>query len=63
MSVGTNIRRIREDKGISQKQLAKEAQISQSMLCQIERETKSPSLQVGIEIARLLGCDVETLCQ
>ena len=47
MSVGANIRRIREE---------------QAMLCQIERETKNPSLQVSVEIAALLDCDVKDLC-
>jgi len=61
MSVGNNIRRLRETKGISQVQLAKDAGITQAMLCQIERETKNPSLQVGAEIARLLDCPLESL--
>lgn len=42
MSIGTNIRRIREEKGISQVSLAEQAGISQAMLCQIERGTKKP---------------------
>lgn len=61
MSVGENIRRIRTDKGITQAYLAEHAGITQAMLCQIERGTKNPSLQVGIEIARLLECTVEDL--
>jgi len=61
VSVGTNIRRIRESKGISQSTLAKQVGISQAMLCQVERETKNPSLQVGREIARLLECEIESL--
>lgn len=63
MSIGTNIRRIREEKGISQVSLAEQAGISQAMLCQIERGTKNPSLQIGVELARLLDCQVETLLQ
>lgn len=61
MSVGTNIRRIREQKGISQSCLSEKAGISQAMLCQIERGTKNPSLQIGREIAKLLGCSVDDL--
>lgn len=31
------------------------------MLCQIERGTKNPSLQIGKEIADILGCDLNSL--
>lgn len=31
------------------------------MLCQIERGTKNPSLQVAAEIAKLLGCELGEL--
>lgn len=61
MSVGENILRIRKDKGITQSYLAEQVGISQAMLCQIERGTKNPSLQVGIEIAKMLECRVEDL--
>lgn len=61
MSVGANIRHIREARGMTQAYLAEQVGITQAMLCQIERETKNPSLQVGREIARLLGCTVEEL--
>ena len=61
MSVGENIRRIREDKGLTQAYVAEQAGISQAMLCQIERGTKNPSLQVGKEIADILGCELSSL--
>lgn len=61
VSVGENIRRIREDKGLTQAYVAEQAGISQAMLCQIERGTKNPSLQVGKEIADILGCELSSL--
>ena len=61
MSVGANIRRIRESQDMTQAFLAERAGISQPMLCQIERETKNPSLQVGREIANILHCKMEDL--
>lgn len=61
MSVGENIRRIRKEHGITQAAVAAEVGIAQASLCQIERETKNPSLQVGAAIARVLGCTVEDL--
>lgn len=61
MSIGTNIRRIRESLGLTQAYVAEQAGITQAMLCQIERGTKNPSLQVGMDIAALLGCTVDEL--
>lgn len=59
MSVGANIRRIRQEREMTQGQLAESAGITQAMLCQIERETKNPSLQVARELARCLSCRTE----
>lgn len=61
MGIGANIKHLREAKGISQRQLAQKVEISQPMLCQIERETKSPSLPVGLALAEALGVKVERL--
>lgn len=63
MSVGENIRQIREQRGFTQAKLAGEAGITQAMLCQIERGTKNPSLQVAAEIARLLNCQISDLLE
>ena len=61
MSVGNNIRRLRENKKIQHKFLAEKAGVTQSMLSQIEKGIKNPSLQVGKEIADILGCKMEDL--
>lgn len=63
MGVGDNIKRLLEAKGISQRQLAREAGISQPLLCQIERGTKKPSLPVGVAIAKALGTTAEQLLE
>lgn len=63
MSVGENIRLIREEKSLTQSYVAQRAGISQAMLCQIERGTKNPSLQIGKEIADVLGCNLERLLE
>ena len=63
MSVGDNIRRIREEKNLTQACVAKQAGISQAMLCQIERGTKNPSLQIGKEIASCFGVPIEKLLE
>lgn len=61
MSVGANIRALREAAGLSQAYVAAQAGISQAMLCQIERGTKNPSLQVSKEISAVLCCKLDDL--
>lgn len=61
MNVGDNIRRIREEKGLTEAHIARQTRVTPQMICQIERGTRSPSLQLGLEIARVLGCSVEDL--
>ena len=63
MNLGENIRRIREEKGLTQAYVAKQSGITQAMLCQIERGTKNPSLQVGKEIANILDCGIDNLLE
>ena len=59
--IGENIRRIRKDKGLTQAYVARQAGITQAMLCWIERGTRNTTLQVGMAIAKVLGCTVEDL--
>lgn len=61
MNVGASIRSIREKKGMSQGKLAEKVNITQSMLCQIERGTKTPSLPLSTEIAAALGCTLNDI--
>lgn len=61
MAVSERVRDLREQKGISQRQLAEDVGVSQSLINQIERGTKNPSLQVACSIAEALDCKVEDL--
>ena len=61
MSFAKNIKKLREDKGLTQVELAKLTGISQPMLAQYERGIKTPGLLVGIEIAKKLGTTCEDL--
>lgn len=63
MSVSENIRRFREENGISQAELARRVSVTQAMICQIERGTKLPSLVLGALIAQELGCEMEDLLE
>lgn len=61
MSIGEKIRTIRTERGISQKALAEAVGISQPMMNQIERGTKSVTLLLGAEIVKVLQCDLNDL--
>ena len=61
VNISGNIRRKREEAGVTQAELATKVGVTQSMLCQIERGTKACSMPLGAEIAHALGCDVADL--
>lgn len=59
--IGTTIRNIRTAKGMTLMELAKAVGVSQPMLTQVERGTKTLSIPLGVEIAKVLGCSIEDL--
>ena len=59
--IGDNIRKRREEIGMSSTNLAKSVQVSQPMISQIERGTKTVSLPLAVEIARVLECEIQEL--
>lgn len=61
MSVGTNIKRLREMKGMTQEELAQAVNVSRSMIAQIERGSRDPVMMLGVEIAKALGCEIADL--
>ena len=50
-----NIKERREQLGISQKELAEKADISQSFLCDIEQGRSKPSIDTAVRLADALG--------
>lgn len=58
MSIGENLRNIRESKGYSQRNLAEKVGITQSMLAQMERGTKVMTLPTALSLAEILECSV-----
>lgn len=52
--VGRNIRRLRRARGLTQEQLAFEAEIDLTYMGGIERGTRNPSLLVIVRIAKAL---------
>ena len=57
------IRRIRQDKDIKQKDLAARCRIRQATLSEIERGRKRPRLDTLLKIARELNVTVDSLLQ
>lgn len=58
MSVGENIKRIRLERKMTQEQLAEIIGVTRPMITQIERGTKSATMELGKEIADALSCDI-----
>ena len=59
MDIGGNIRKKRNEINISQKELAAMVNVKQSMICQIERGTKVPTLPLSADIAKALHCEIQ----
>lgn len=58
MSVGSNIKHLRMMNGLSQEELADKVNVTKSMISQIERGTKNLTMELGEELAKVLGCDI-----
>lgn len=59
--LGKNIRCLREDKDMMQKELAKKCGISAMALSYIERGMRSPSLTTLAAISKALDCPMDEL--
>ena len=58
MSIGENIKNRRKAFGMTQEKLADTVGINRSMVAQIERGTKSVTLRLAADMAKVLQCDV-----
>lgn len=61
MSIGENIKRLRTNLNLKQTELAKKVGVTPSMITQIERGSKVPSMPLGKAIANALNCDINEL--
>lgn len=59
--VGGNVRRLRQERGLTQEQLAFDAQIDLTYLGGIERGRRNPSLLVMERLARSLTVEIAAL--
>lgn len=62
-NISANVRSFRKKSGLTQAELSAKTGVGTSMLCQIEKGTKVPSLGTALEIAKALGCTVDELCR
>lgn len=61
MSIGKNVRKYREEKGLDQTELAQRVCVSQAMIARIENDTKPPSVALLKSIAVTLECTMDDL--
>ena len=61
--VGRNVRRLREGRGMTQEQLAFEAQIDLTYVGGIERGRRNPSLMVMARLAEALEAELKELLE
>lgn len=61
--LGTNIRRLRKARGLSQEKLAADSGIDMRYLGGIERGQENPSMAVVADIAKALGVQLITLLE
>lgn len=61
MSVGKNIAKFRNNKKLSQRQLAEIVGVHPSMIAQIERGSKVPTITLARDIAKSLDVSLDDL--
>ena len=63
MNFGANVKKFRKMAKLTQVELATAASVTPSMINQIEKGIKFPSVVVGFEIAKKLGVSLDELCK
>ena len=62
MALGDNIKRLREERHLTQQQLADLVHVSSRTIISIEKGQYSPSLMLSYRMAKVFGVTVEELC-
>jgi transcriptional regulator with XRE-family HTH domain len=60
-NVGSVVRELREEAGLSQKELGAKSRVGQPMISRIESGEKNPSIGTLVHIVRVLGYSLEVL--
>lgn len=58
ISIGENVKKLRESNNLKQSELADMVGVTRTMITQIERGTKVPSMLLGKDIAIALKCSI-----
>lgn len=58
---GTNLRSLREERGLTQKEVAEAAGIRQPHLSKLERGLHDPQMRTATKLARALGVEVREI--
>jgi len=61
VNLAENIKRLRRDKGWTQSQLAKHAQVGTNLISKLERGAADPRLSTLYKLMDALGCSADTL--
>ena len=61
MSIGENIKKVRKEKGLTQKELGDRLGVKQATISMFEKDQTNIKLTTVIKIANALGVDVDTL--
>jgi transcriptional regulator with XRE-family HTH domain len=61
MALNDNVKSFREDRNLSQLQLAEQLGVNQAMISYIESGMKVPSLALTISLANAFGCTIDEL--
>ena len=63
MKLGEIVKKLRDDKHMTQETLAKEVGTTTSMIGHIETVMKIPSLAVALKLAEVLNSTVDDMCK
>ena len=61
MTIGSNIRSLRERKGLTQCELAERAGVTQVYISYCENGRKEPSMQLCRKLASVFGCPISAI--
>ena len=59
INIGSKIRNLRSQKGLTQEELADRCELSKGFISQLERDLTSPSIATLVDILQCLGTDLK----
>ena len=62
MTIGAAVTKYRTAKGMTQEELAKRVDVSQTAISRLEKNSRIPSFEIMAQIADVLGCSLDDFC-